>query len=127
MQNKSGEVTLSSVERDYTLKIEPEQKLGVQIAQHVSIKIKSKLYGMPYRILYLIQFLNWIFILSLGIGLANLIPLGPLDGGRMLLVALTKFLKKARAQWLWSKISALCLILLLLNLLYPYLKNLFRI
>lgn len=125
LQNKT-EFTISSAQKDYILKIEPSQKLGVQVAQHVSLKIKSRLYSMPFKILYLLQLLNWIFILSSGIGLANLIPIGPFDGGRMLLIAFSKFFKKKKnAAWLWSRISALSLILLILNLLYPYLKNLF--
>jgi len=34
-------------------------------------------------LLWLYELFNWIFLISLGLGLANLMPLGPVDGGRL--------------------------------------------
>ncbi|GIU68852.1 MAG: membrane-associated Zn-dependent protease [Candidatus Woesearchaeota archaeon] len=51
--------------------------------------LKDKKLKTPYQIVYMLTtLLEWIFMLSLGIGLANLLPLGPVDGGRMLHTAL---------------------------------------
>ncbi|RMF05217.1 hypothetical protein D6764_05250 [Candidatus Woesearchaeota archaeon] len=63
--------------------------------------------------------LKWILILSLGIGLANLLPIGPVDGGRMLLTALQSLFPKEKAELLWRKISMATLLIILLNLFWP--------
>lgn len=69
---------------------------------------------------------QWIGVLSLGVGLANLLPLGPVDGGRMLQVSLLKIAKnKKKGNRIWVNISVICLLVLLLNLLFPLLKNFF--
>jgi len=65
---------------------------------------------------------NWLFIwlqvLNLGIGLANLLPLGPVDGGRMLQTFLRRVMKnKKKADIIWKKISIITLSILLFLLL----------
>jgi len=65
---------------------------------------------------------SWIFILSLGLGLANLLPLGPVDGGRMLRVSLTKTLGKQKGTLIWSKITIMMIIVILILLLTPILR-----
>ncbi|MBW2978421.1 site-2 protease family protein [Candidatus Woesearchaeota archaeon] len=107
---------------------ESQSYIGVYVSQHLSLKqsIKQK-YGntFPWSIFYVVQLFQWIFILSLGIGLANLLPLGPVDGGRILLTTLSHFFEKQKAEKLWKKISLLTLILLVFNFIYPYIRNLF--
>lgn len=61
-------------------------------------------------------------LLSFGIGLANLLPLGPVDGGRMLQLTLEKIKGKDKGNAWWRKISVLTLLLLALNLFWPLLK-----
>ena len=43
--------------------------------------------------MFLRQFFFWLFVLSLGLGAFNLLPLGPVDGGRMLKIAFDKIFK----------------------------------
>jgi membrane-associated protease RseP (regulator of RpoE activity) len=68
-----------------------------------------------------LQWLNglfvWIFVLSLGIGLANLMPIGPVDGGRMLKVAAAKINgeEKGFKWWVNTSIFFLMLILFLMS------------
>ncbi len=64
----------------------------------------------------------WLFVLNLGIGLFNLVPLGPVDGGRMLLTALQKFFSKERAMKLWGQISFFFLALILANLVFAFIR-----
>ncbi|MFC1752909.1 site-2 protease family protein [Thermoproteota archaeon] len=64
----------------------------------------------------------WVYILSLGIGLANLLPLGPVDGGRIALVAFTRIKGKERGMTWWKKLSVFTLFLLLLNIFWPLFK-----
>ena len=55
----------------------------------------------------------WLITLNLGIGLFNLLPLGIVDGGRMLDVALHKMLPKHHAEKVWKGISIFYLILII--------------
>ena len=73
---------------------------------------------------YLIQLFRFLGILSLGIGLFNLLPLGVVDGGRMLRTFLLSSFKKKKALLLWKRISLCTLIVLLINLVGPFLKRL---
>ena len=65
----------------------------------------------------------WLFVVNLGIGLFNLLPLGPIDGGRMFLVLSTIIFKEEeKAQRFWSLISYALLIIILINLMPYFLK-----
>ncbi len=66
-------------------------------------------------------FLGWLWILSIGIGLFNLLPLPIVDGGRMAQVFLHKLKGPERGERLYHKVSLFFLLILLLNLLYPFL------
>ena len=69
--------------------------------------------------------LYWIFVLNIGIGIINLLPLGPIDGGRMLAVLLQSRVKNQKfAVKLFSGISSISLLLLLGNIFVPYLMRL---
>ena len=61
----------------------------------------------------------WLAVVSVGIGLFNLLPLGPIDGGRMFLTGMLVVTKgnKERSKRIWSFFSLLCLILIFVNLL----------
>ena len=72
--------------------------------------------------------LHWLFRLfslivglSLGIGLANLLPVGPLDGGRMFLLAMQQLYGTEKGQKIWAGMSFGILILILV-LLWPILS-----
>jgi membrane-associated protease RseP (regulator of RpoE activity) len=93
----------------------------IEIKESITAKVGSFL---PNLLFVLIQFLNWLFVLSLGLGLANLLPLGPVDGGRIMLVSLLKFFSPEKAKKIWANISLIILLLLLINLAFPYLKKL---
>jgi len=74
--------------------------------------------------IWFFELFNWLWIISLGIGLFNLLPLGPVDGGRMLLVGLGYFTKNERKiKNIWKYISFLIFALIVINLL-PYLVKL---
>jgi len=75
---------------DITLAHHPENDnksyLGVYVSQSSKIKpaLKQELFFIPSIILWLLGLLYWLYLLNLGIGLFNLVPIGPIDGGRML-------------------------------------------
>lgn len=67
---------------------------------------------------FFISIIIWIFILSLGIGLFNLVPLGPIDGGRMLKLALEKFTGSIPVGTrIWKGISIAILGMIIVNLI----------
>jgi len=67
--------------------------------------------------------LFWLFLLNLGIGLFNLLPIGPLDGGRMFqLVCFKFFKKKSTAMKVWGYTSVIFVTIILANLLAGFLR-----
>ncbi|MDP3698619.1 MAG: site-2 protease family protein [Nanoarchaeota archaeon] len=69
-------------------------------------------------------FLSWLFLLSFSIGLFNLLPLPIVDGGRMAQVFLHKLKGPEKGERLYHKIGLFFLLILLLNLFYPFLAKL---
>jgi len=74
-----------------------------------------------YSALWLQDLLFWLALLSLGVGLFNLVPLGPIDGGRMLLTAMEVFTHKKRAATVWKSVSFTVLGILLTNIALAFL------
>ena len=66
----------------------------------------------------------WLWIVSWGVGLFNLLPLGPVDGGRMFLTGLESVTTKKRAHRIWKIVSLTCLLLIFINMA-PFLWKLF--
>ena len=72
---------------------------------------------LPSVLRWLAGLIFWLFMLNVGIGLFNLLPIGPLDGGRMLqLVCFKLFKNKATALRVWSFVSFVFVALILANL-----------
>ena len=94
--------------------------IGIQPAQHVKSKV-----GMEWVILPLFFSLYWIYLLNVGIGLMNLFPLIPLDGGRMIDDLLKEYLPERIALPVRYAIVGIGLLLLGLNL-WPAVANLIR-
>ncbi len=60
----------------------------------------------------------WLFIANLGVGLFNLLPLGPVDGGRMFSTAVSYFIKdNKKAKKITNTVSFVLLALIVINLL----------
>jgi membrane-associated protease RseP (regulator of RpoE activity) len=72
--------------------------------------------------LWFFGLLTWIFILSIGLGLANLLPIGPVDGGRMLGLSLMQTAGEKKGKMIWTKITIFMVILLLFLLLTPIIR-----
>ncbi|MBI5872275.1 site-2 protease family protein [archaeon] len=94
----------------------------------LELKIASSRFGDISNLLPLVRWIEllfiWLFIINVGIGLFNLLPLGPLDGGRMFYVLMLYFTKsEAKAKRVLSVVSMLCLLFILINLL-PWINKL---
>ncbi len=67
----------------------------------------------------------WIWALSLAIGLINLLPLGPVDGGRIFqLMARNLTGDQKKGDKLWKRVSWFYVVVLVLTLLLSYGRNL---
>ncbi|MBR9677426.1 hypothetical protein GOV04_04755 [Candidatus Woesearchaeota archaeon] len=98
--------------------------VGVMLEQSTKISASaSQRYGVffPSVLLWLSGLVQWMIILNLGIGLFNLVPLGPIDGGRMTLTILKKYFSDDLAMRIFKYISMFFLALLLVLLLKPML------
>jgi len=65
--------------------------------------------------------LFWLFMLNLGIGLFNLLPLGPLDGGRMFQLVCVKFFKKKGLK-IWSFVSFALAAMIIINIFLGFVR-----
>jgi membrane-associated protease RseP (regulator of RpoE activity) len=81
--------------------------------------------GIYYALSMLTTLLEWVATLSLGIGLANLLPLGPVDGGRMLHRASIDINGKMKGVKIWATISIITLITMIILIFVPMIKHWF--
>lgn len=98
----------------------------------INAKIKAKVkdetietYGtiLPPIIKWFSLLFIWLFIISIGVGLFNLLPFGPVDGGKMFYTAALHFTKRTSlAKKIWTFVSWTCLFLIFINLL-PWLNK----
>jgi membrane-associated protease RseP (regulator of RpoE activity) len=68
--------------------------------------------------LWVKELVFWIMLLNLGVGLFNLVPIGPIDGGRMFQVALEKIMQQKKAVRIWKAVSYGLLVLVASNILF---------
>jgi membrane-associated protease RseP (regulator of RpoE activity) len=130
-------ITLNTPEKDYSIILaqNPDSPgkpfLGIKNIRN-EFKIKEKYTQGSWEFFYDLMawisgFLKWLFILSLGIGLFNLLPLPIVDGGRMLQVFLHTSKGRKKGEKYYRQISMFFLLVLLLNLFYPVIRNWFGI
>jgi len=95
---------------------ETKSYLGVYVKQEagVSEDFEEK-YGkfIPSVIIWISGLVFWLVILNLGIGLFNLVPIGPLDGGRMMQLVLNRTISNKKiANKIWNYISLVFLLII---------------
>lgn len=93
--------------------------LGVFVAQKTERdpSLLARIGAAPFAIFeWIAGFMFWLYALSLGIGLFNLLPLGPIDGGRMLKTGLESLLHQKHAHLIWKWTSLFFLALIFVNL-----------
>ncbi|WP_458403077.1 site-2 protease family protein [Methanobrevibacter sp.] len=66
---------------------------GIQAVKHFEL-VDNSLGPVPWVLFILVELFQWIGMLNLGIGLFNILPLKPLDGGYMLEILLSYKLKE---------------------------------
>jgi membrane-associated protease RseP (regulator of RpoE activity) len=129
IQRKSpgDSITLNTQDKDYTLTLaaNPDDErspfIGVNVIKNEVVPTNNTIW---YRIVKKLGgFSLWLFLLSFGIGIFNLLPLPIVDGGRMSQVFLQKWKGNKRGNFWYAKVSLFFLLLLLLNLVYPWIAK----
>ena len=89
------------------------------LVQEQSVKEEySYLEGWEGVISWISMLLMWLFMINIGIGLFNLLPLGPVDGGRMFYVLFLGIFKDEKiAAKALTLMSLLCLALIVINMI----------
>ncbi|MBI2670513.1 site-2 protease family protein [Candidatus Woesearchaeota archaeon] len=101
--------------------------LGIR-SQPFSSEIKKEVkykYGafIPNALLWIYQLFKWLFLVSLGIALFNLLPFWFFDGGRMFLTLLVfAFKNERKAKFVWGVVNLFLSALILINL-WPFIKK----
>jgi len=118
--------TKYSLTLDKNPKNESKAYLGIAVGPR-EFKIKDSTKSTIWFEIYswfVVLFL-WLFVISLGVGLFNLLPIGPVDGGRMFYLATLHFTKNSTlAKKFVTGFTIFFLLLILINLL-PYIVKLF--
>jgi len=131
MQNKTpGEqINLETEKGNYTVTLgksptnESKAYLGVSVAQNKEIKPKVKeKFGSfaPNALIWVIGLFWWLYLLNVGIGIFNLVPVGPIDGGRMVYVSLLKRYREEKAKRIANWISIIFLMVIVLNVIMGF-------
>ena len=92
---------------------------GIQASKHFELKNNS-LGSLPWVLFSLEDILQWIFTLNLGIGLFNILPIKPLDGGYMLEILLSYRLSEKQYTPIVNSISAIFAIVIVFSLIVGF-------
>lgn len=120
---KPGDVAeIKTNENSYSVLLEedPAEKdafLGIWVTTEKTMKEKNL---FSYFVVWITDLFYWLFLLNLGVGLFNLVPIGPIDGGRMLQTVLEKILHTKHATRIWHTVSAVVLMIILSNVIYAF-------
>lgn len=130
LSNKSAgdEIFLVTDRGEYSINLEQkpgnenQSYLGVSLTQ--GAEFKEKFAGrdlIPKSIIWILGLFYWLYLLNIGIGVFNLVPVGPIDGGRMLQLVCRKVFKRKGDKY-WKAISMIFLIVIIANLLIGFAK-----
>lgn len=108
------------VELGYDKQNQSKALLGVKVSyvkSEIKPSIKEKFGNTPLALFWILKLVFWIYAICLGVGLFNLLPLGPIDGGKMFYVASLSVLKKQeKARKLYQYMTLITILLILINL-----------
>ncbi|SDA52056.1 site-2 protease family protein [Methanobrevibacter millerae] len=119
-------VTVGTDQGDFTLTLgknpnnESVGYFGISAAKHY--ELSNNAFGpLPWIYFELLELFQWMFVLNLGIGLFNLLPMKPLDGGKMLEVLLSYKLPEHQYKPLVNSISVIMALIIIFSLVAGFL------
>ena len=115
--------SLKAVRRPEGIAGESSGFIGIQYDPNTQafLEVRDEFSFFAPAVQFTTGLLVFIFILNLGIGLFNLLPLGPLDGGRMWLALLQRFAPK-KANRILKGLTWLSILLVLAVLLIQFVR-----
>lgn len=117
-------VSLKTKDASFSVVLNESKTLGIS-ARPYSVPNSEfvRSYGSwsPHVVKWVSGLLFWLFMLNLGIGLFNLLPLGPLDGGRMFQLVCLKVSKKHGLR-VWSFVSFSLAALIIVNIFLGFVR-----
>ena len=93
---------------------------GIQANKHFKL-IDNSLGSIPWVLFELLELFQWIFMLNLGIGLFNLLPLKPLDGGYMLEILLSYRLSEKYYKPIVNALSVVMAMIIIFTIVIGFL------
>ena len=119
-------VTVSTNQGSYTITLDKNPNnesvgyFGIQAAKHY--ELNNNAFGpLPWIYFGLAELFQWIFVLNLGIGTFNLLPMKPLDGGKMLEILLSYKLPENQYKPLVNSISVIMAMIIVFSLVASFL------
>ncbi len=106
-------------------KSEGKPYMGVYVKNNVVTKsdnIRSHNKGIVAVYGWFFSLFQFLFVLNLGVGLFNLVPMGPLDGGRMSELVFKKKFGKKKGHKIWAYVGWAFLALVLANLAFAFIR-----
>ena len=118
-------VTVGTNEGSYTLTLDKNPNnesvgyFGIQAGRHY--ELKNNAFGpIPWILFSLAELFQWMFVLNLGIGTFNLLPMKPLDGGKMLEILLSYKLPENIYRPLVNSISVIMGMIIIFSLVASF-------
>ena len=93
---------------------------GIQANKHFEL-VNNSLGPLPWILFELLELFQWVFMLNLGIGLFNLLPLKPLDGGYMLEILLSYKLSEEHYKPLVNALSVVMAMIIVFSIVAGFL------
>ena len=118
-------VTVTTDQGTYTLTLDKNPNnesrgfFGIQANKHFEL-IDDSLGPLPWILFELGELFEWVFMLNLGIGLFNLLPLKPLDGGYMLEILLSYKLSEEHYKPIVNSLSAVMAMIIVFSLVASF-------
>ncbi len=119
-------VTVQTKEGSYsiTLSKNPNNEsrgfFGIQATKHFEL-VNDSLGPIPWILFELVELFQWVFMLNLGIGLFNLLPIKPLDGGYMLEILLSYKLSEEKVKPIVNALSVVMAMVVVFSLVAGFL------
>ena len=118
-------ITVGTDQGDYSVSLgkNPNNEsvgfFGIQASKHFKL-VDNSLGPVPWVLFSLVELFQWIFTLNLGIGLFNLLPIKPLDGGYMLETVLCYKISEDKAKQIVNAISGVLAIVIVFSIIASF-------
>lgn len=118
-------VTVQTDQGSYSLTLDKNPNnesrgfFGIQANKHFEL-INDSLGPIPWVLFELLDLFQWVFMLNLGIGLFNLLPLKPLDGGYMLEILLSYKLSEEHYKPIVNALSVVMAMIIIFSIVVGF-------